>query len=321
MSSQRTSHVDTDRTLILADASLLVYNAFTKKPDITAPPGYQVAHTWSGVDPYGIFFKRDEPFGVVFTKLDDPGTVIFAFRGTDSFLDAWEDLFFNTATFVPASNATPDTAVQVADGFWDIYSTSAANIPSQQQQLFALYDQLKPTTLMITGHSLGSALATLFTLDLSLSRPNAMPKTTYSQNFASPRVGLADFAALYARQPLQKDSATRTIRVVNYYDYVPSLPPHTVIGYEHIGDYFLAAFFKKGAYIPHADVRHSMFDYNAVLEQALPLRDQIFVGTVVGVDNILLRSVAPPADAAPTNLSAFGIARLDGINPSPITSS
>ena len=76
--------------------------------------------------------------------------------------------------------------------------------------------------LVITGHSLGGAMATLSALDLAIEFPDIPKKNKLAMvNFGSPGVGNAGFALFYDQYVLS------SIRVVNPCDPVPRLPPGT----------------------------------------------------------------------------------------------
>lgn len=91
-------------------------------------------------------------------------------------------------------------------------------------------------TLLFTGHSLGSALATLAALDSvipfrglnSLSSLNVTASRISLITFGSPRVGNKAFAKSFNSIPFQ-----RLYRVTNTNDIVPHLPPMNT-GYMHV---------------------------------------------------------------------------------------
>lgn len=296
--SSRINSVDKDFTLLMADSAIQAYNAFNDPPDVTPPDGWEYVGTWSGVDPYGVFFKDKEPFGVIFRDKAHPDTIILSFRGTDSMLDWWEDLFVSDVKFAPYNHNVTIPDLDVSDGFNAIYTTSDGHTQSMQHQLFEWLVKLNPSTVYVTGHSLGSALSELFILDAAVSLTGKLQPQISCMNFACPRVGHKNFAHYYDSLPAQQNPATRTIRIVNHFDLVPKVPPSEVLGYKHVGVYFLVAFEKKGAWVPHYVVRHSMVNYHDVLEKALAQPDQIYVGDVTGHDGVILRSVKPPADGA-----------------------
>lgn len=85
----------------------------------------------------------------------------------------------------------------------------------------------KPWHLYITGHSLGGALATLLTKDLSVAKfikERGVSLTMY--NYGSPRVGNGVFAEEYNR------NVHDSWRVVNHRDIIPTVP--RLMGYRHV---------------------------------------------------------------------------------------
>jgi len=78
--------------------------------------------------------------------------------------------------------------------------------------------------LVVTGHSLGGALATLVALDLKKAFPGL---DIVAYTFGSPRVGNADLASFYGSQ------IGTTWRTTNNNDIVPHLPPQ-LASYHHV---------------------------------------------------------------------------------------
>jgi Lipase (class 3) len=118
----------------------------------------------------------------------------------------------------------------------------------------------RPT--VVTGHSLGSALATLFVLENSVK--HKFDITTIS-TLASPKVGNLEFKHVFDALPLT------SWRVVNKRDAVPKLPPTIpfILDYEHIAeaysfDSWLYAKKNLGCY-------HSIDTYLHWLDNNLPL--------------------------------------------------
>lgn len=273
-----TTQIDKQMALLLIYSSLQAYNPFDNLP-VNPPTGYDFIDSWTGVD--YVFSDHPEPYGVVFRSKQAPYTYIFAFRGTDSFWDAVDDVYITTKSFVPHGSKTPLNAY-VASGFWDIYTTSDATTDSMQTQLFKLIAKYqssgKPISqIYVTGHSLGAALSELFTLDLALSPYNKIRTINY--NYAGPMVGERNFVILYNSQPQQQNLSTRTLRIQNTYDIVPCLPGNlVVVVYHHVGNSYLVAFYGKGIiHYPDLLARHAAVCYNAVLQCAFSSSNGICV--------------------------------------------
>ncbi|HYW53948.1 MAG TPA: VOC family protein [Dongiaceae bacterium] len=79
--------------------------------------------------------------------------------------------------------------------------------------------------VVVTAHSLGAALLTLYVME---SATKQQLHTPLVYTFASPLVGDAAFAAAYGRL-----AGVTTWRIVNKRDAVPTLPPF--LGYVHVG--------------------------------------------------------------------------------------
>lgn len=284
--------LDTDLTLALAIASRAAYDYFQDpNQPVVAPAGYAMVDTWTGWDAL-LFGGSIESFGVVFQSVAEPGTCIFAFRGTDSDLDAWEDVHFIPTTFVATQGSVSPTP-WVSSGFYGIYDTQGDGMAaSMRAQLFALLDKYQPTQLYITGHSLGAALSQLFSLDVAVSRPTP----ALNINFASPMVGLDSWGSAYAG----KIDASQSIRVYNYWDYVPSLPP-SAFDYCAVGTGFRTSFYVDKEWFPHLLARHALLNLTVVLDNALPLTPQQWQGSfpdqVDGETEWTMASTYPPAGA------------------------
>jgi triacylglycerol lipase len=142
-------------------------------------------------------------------------TAFLSFRGTS-----------DVAEWVADIDAVPDDyrAIsgfgQVHSGFQDVYELVRANIAANLAAAAAGCDQI-----LITGHSLGAALAVLAAPDVARNMP---PNTIEPRliTFAGPRVGVSDFAATF------NALIESCYRVVNFLDVVPYLPPAP---YVHVG--------------------------------------------------------------------------------------
>jgi hypothetical protein len=289
--------IDPTLTLDSAAASLAAYADFENKP-VIAPTGYMPVARFTGWDEVFHITGEEERFGLIFRSLTDPTQYMIAFRGTASILDAYEDIWATTRIFQPYANGSAfPRDVTVASGFDSIYSDKGGSMgASMQRQIFTFLANVKPAPkkIAITGHSLGGALASLFTLDAAVSRPDLQ---ITSMTFASPRVGTSEWQNVYQNK---YGLNSRTYRIANYYDLVPSLPP-TAFGYEHIGQQFLLAFYVENAWVPHYLSRHALLNYQTVLARAVYDKPQIWTGVFDDATSPgrKMLSVAPPSSEVP----------------------
>jgi triacylglycerol lipase len=291
--------VDPQLTLVLAQASLAAYNDYEGIP-FKSPANYQMVARWTGWDEIIAGYGYEERFGLLFAStLPGTRTYIFAFRGTDSDLDVYEDLFINTASFTPYQGQIIP-APTVSSGFFNVYTGIGGTMTqSMQQQVFTLLNKIpRPRKIYITGHSLGAALSQLFTLDVAVSTPDVWAA---NMNFASPKVGLTDWQAIYNSQAAQQNPLTKTVRVYNYWDYAPSVPPYVYpfLEYVHVGREFRTSFFVKDEWYPHILPRHSLENLQIVLSNAVWRSPQVWTGTFPDMSDPsrLMLSTSPPAGA------------------------
>lgn len=148
-----------------------------------------------------------------------------------------------------------------------------------QRQLFGLVDAYQESDkpigqLYITGHSLGSALSELFTLDIAMSRPDVVASNL---NFACPRIGNREFVAYYERQKAQSSPSTRTLRVQNTFDIVPCVPPEN-LGYRQLRYVYLVAFYMNDHFGKVSILgNHSALNYQAVISSAAKSADGVCI--------------------------------------------
>lgn len=144
--------------------------------------------------------------------LSPTGTAFIAFRGTQpgKLLDLLADIRFRLVEWPQGG--------RVHKGFLVAYD-------SLKGEIAKWLGEVRTTALVVTGHSLGAAMATL----LASTRPDADLVT-----FGSPRVGDADFAATFASRLVR--------RYVDCTDKVTTQPPE-LIGYRHLtGEIYLDRF-------------------------------------------------------------------------------
>lgn len=136
---------------------------------------------------------------------------IICFKGTDSLKD-WE---YNL-DFLPIK--LKDTELKVHGGFYKHFNSLRCKLKEEMND---------STKLILTGHSLGGALATLAGCYVHSFVPNILKKVI---TFGSPRVMCTEFCNWYNER-----LAKKTIRIYDIFDPVPHLPPHgPVFEYEHV---------------------------------------------------------------------------------------
>jgi lipase (class 3) len=151
----------------------------------------------------------------------DAGEAVIAIRGTEGFLEWFQDAKIGTEKC-----PFPGGAGETEDGFTDMYKSFAVNAPGRSSvtaSLATIFGARQVNSLTICGHSLGGALATLQALDVAANSKFKNP-TVYT--YASPRTGDAQFASTYNRL------VPNTFRIANRADLVPKLPLPPP--YEHV---------------------------------------------------------------------------------------
>ncbi len=197
------------------------------------PAGYELVRTIQMTDFFGPEQSR-VCYGFVAVG-GDPKTAVVALRGTATATEWWDDLHWDLVPFDRVANGG-----NVARGFFEIYSTFGTMAPGQQETTkpsatFAidiahaaadgLAADLDPgLPIVVCGHSLGGALATLLLADMAANTPLKPQAWT----FASPRVGDAAFTACYGRL------STVSWRIYNLPDIVPCFPVDVFDSYQPV---------------------------------------------------------------------------------------
>lgn len=270
------------------------YAAYAKnngdlKPDISLPQGWRNAAwvTMRDFPPIGASVERF--YGFIAMQEDGPG-VVLALRGTVGWMEWYDDF---VVTFQPfKSGATPYG--RVSTGFARIYSTlrvydvAAPGAPVHAGEAYII-DASEPKTgpvpsfsaavadvvtrnrpaaateaaapTIVVGHSLGSALVTLYALENAVEQ-HLGAAVVYT--FASPRVGDHDFVAAYNKW------VPVTWRIVNNADVVPNAP-FDVMGYAHVDRLELLDSTGKAKSSPGC--AHAMSSYRHLLDGVTPLGD------------------------------------------------
>lgn len=218
------------------------------------PGGYELG-AWIHMSDF--IFDTNEPkfYGIVVHEKNNPDSRIIAIRGTEGAIEWIDD-----AAALPVPFRQVPSAGRVAYGFDKIYDSLkvvprplpedaavpleaaaplAGSFGEQLDQLASRreasrrgralrVDEARPARpTVVTGHSLGSALATLFVMENDSRRRFEVGTLC---TFASPRVGNLEFARRFDLLPIT------SWRIVNLLDVVPKLPPHIpmILEYDHV---------------------------------------------------------------------------------------
>lgn len=163
---------------------------------------------WSSFSPNSKTVR--EPFAI-FAYGPDTKTVFLAFRGSQTDEDFIMDAKTDLVAYSPPTS-TPVKDIQVEHGFYGVFRGL------DQGALMGTLSEIASSgrRLIVAGHSLGSALATL-TVPLACAA-GISSKNILHYNQASPKVGNSSFQTYYTNLGVQ------TFRLVNLYDEVPKLP-------------------------------------------------------------------------------------------------
>jgi lipase (class 3) len=262
------------------------------------PNGWELG-AWIHMSDFIINRKEPEFYGIACRKTDNPDLRIVAIRGTEGAIEWIDD-----AAALPTPFRQAPSAGRVASGFDKIYSslkvvkrklaedraleaqaapgaqaepeTFGGSFAEQLDQLANSRERARgvrrskeearpPRPMVVTGHSLGSALATLFVMENALKRKFDI---TTSCTFASPRVGNLEFARAFDQLPID------SWRIVNTLDVVPKLPPHIplLLEYDHVDTAypFTSSDFAKESLV----CWHAMETYLHWLKASSPLRQE-----------------------------------------------
>lgn len=220
-------------------------------------------------------------YGLIVQRTDDPTKFVLAIRGTMN-LEEWLDnlraatlapfggssqvaygfgRIFQTMRIIEEGESTPtDTFGDVAKAAKDFTKQVADTVSKHASQ--AANSENAPETsnvaaIEVTGHSLGSALATLYVAKNVAAK---LINVVRIYTFASPLVGNTDFVAEFSKLGVE------SWRIANAFDVVTYLP---AIGFKHV-DQLLQ--FNSGFSV-NWDVGcwHSMTSYLHLLHPAFPL--------------------------------------------------
>jgi triacylglycerol lipase len=157
-------------------------------------------------------------YGIVARDTKNTQKHVIAFRGTDF---GNPDEVASDADPTPMKYPGPGSLV-VVGGFYDPYQTMQIDwkIPPTPREFV--------DTAVVTGHSLGSALATYYTMEYCTTVNRDINKFPYAiklvSTLASPKVGSEDFASLYNTLTTLSGTDISTWRIINDRDDVPNRP-------------------------------------------------------------------------------------------------
>jgi hypothetical protein len=253
--------------------------------NLTPPPGELPVGwnmvAWIQMADFAFGDAQPKLYGLIAQNANNLDAFVLAIRGTESAIEWWDNAHVASKPFDQVPNAG-----RVAQGFDKIYSTlkvvprpigeSAlapgtdgakplagsfaeqvaqsirSNVPHRKAGLEAM-DVTMPF-LIVTGHSLGAALCTLYVVENAVKKIINNPTVC---TFASPRVGNAAFCAAYDALGLT------SWRIVNAPDVVPNLPPD-IFGFEHVAA--LSLFDSTGKVKATIACAHALDTYMSLLD-------------------------------------------------------
>lgn len=224
------------------------YRMFDDNPGVINPPqpsyfptGWKILTDIVMTDFFGSETKQ-EFYGFYAINQAKPSEIVIAFRGTRGWMEWWDDFHFE---LVPCKTLSGfSNPGDVAEGFQDIYETFTIASPGGSAELSPLTDAVRPTpdidlsaagiNATAVGHSLGSALATIYAGDVASNGANLSVYT-----LASPRVGNPDFVTAYNSLIRSSTNPNGPIndnyRIWNWPDIVPRFPKDPFDGgYAHV---------------------------------------------------------------------------------------
>jgi predicted lipase len=143
------------------------------------------------------------------------------FIGSNEFKD-WLYNFWFSFSETPYKSKNTNKDIKVHKGFYKLYL-------KVRDEILKRMNKCKTEKIVVVGHSMGGALATLCALDLQYNLPD---KDIGSFTTGSPKVGNSAFVSSFNRR------ISDTVRCTNGNDLVPSLPPFS-FGFHHVGKHVL----------------------------------------------------------------------------------
>jgi len=158
----------------------------------------------------------------VLLGINKEGVIVVAFRGSLTLEDVVADV-----KNVVLTDYDECAACKVGLGW---YTAVNEVQPGVEDALDSILSRHPNAPIIVTGHSLGAAMAPLFVANYQNSHPETSAQIVYPvYTFGQPRVGNKEFATWFD----EKVGAGNWFRVVHHDDPVPHLPP-PALGFSHM---------------------------------------------------------------------------------------
>jgi len=214
-----------ESTLNIKNAAVLANGAYC--PVVTTKSSWTCAgcSALSGVQILAVTGDGTDTPYVYVASVPSLNWLAVVHQGTNtSSLDSWiNDGEFALEDVDPSlNNGKVPSGAEIHDGFQKTYLLTNKWVLSQVQSALKSHS---PSLILVTGHSLGAALSTLTSVYLELNLQTSVPLQQIG--FGQPRVGNSDWVPYY-----QSVMGNNQMRVTNYDDIVPHLPPEDYEDYE-----------------------------------------------------------------------------------------
>ncbi|MES1261447.1 MAG: hypothetical protein ABUS49_06905 [Acidobacteriota bacterium] len=218
----------------MADLVQFAYNMYTAgSPGQLMPPpdpgidraGYRLTFWLSARDLHDTVF-----YGYIAQSKTEPGDIVLAIRGTQSPAE-WLLDFSALPVFFHADANVGLVALgfqSIEESFAFLDGTGVSSSLADAVARISAQSTIRSFTVL--GHSLGAALATLAAAELAARNTVGVKPLLTLYTFASPRVGLLDFAAWCTA------NVANTYRIWNLLDIVPETPTFPYIHVAGLGD-------------------------------------------------------------------------------------
>ena len=302
-----------------------VYSMYYAQPTNTTPPtqpdfptGFRLL-AWVQMNDFTLLETPPQFYGVIAQSVTDSTKFVLALRGTESPIEWFDN--FTSIIKVPFKVSGCGS---VSYGFSRIYDTleiidatppavgavarvtgslrAAGSFSQQTAALVRRHSPAQPqgveatprfTSIDVTAHSLGGALATLYVLENA--KEDKIPNQVL-YTFASPMVGDATFAAAFDALGLT------SWRIVNEPDLVPKAPGG-FFGYEHIG--LEKAYNSTGIAQANPSCWHAMATYLALIDRTREPDPECQIEAVAAAEpNAAFARAAVPLAEAATSMPA-----------------